>query len=89
MTMDILGSGVLDPIGSDARRPGILAFLIFIGVSLLWLFTLATAEDDNPERLYVADRALSPPLQRIRAGRRADNGRHSADGLRGHRRFRT
>ncbi|MFJ9908236.1 transporter [Streptomyces sp. NPDC101152] len=58
--MDILGSGVLDPIGSDARRPVIIAFLIFIGVSLLWLFTLATAEEDNPERLYVADRALSP-----------------------------
>ncbi|KUO07223.1 cation acetate symporter [Streptomyces sp. DSM 15324] len=60
--MDILGSGVLDPIGSDARRPVIIAFLIFIGVSLLWLFTLATAEEDNPERLYVADRALSPVL---------------------------
>ncbi|MET7655543.1 transporter [Streptomyces sp. NPDC005486] len=58
--MDILGSGVLDPIGSDARRPVIIAFLVFIGVSLLWLFTLATAEEDNPERLYVADRALSP-----------------------------
>ncbi|MFD5595632.1 transporter [Streptomyces griseorubiginosus] len=60
--MDILGSGVLDPIGSDARRPVIIAFLVFIGVSLLWLFTLATAEEDNPERLYVADRALSPVL---------------------------
>ncbi|MEU0948337.1 hypothetical protein ABZ379_37480 [Streptomyces canus] len=58
--MDILGSGVLDPIGSDARPPAILAFLIFIGVSLLWLFTLATAENDSPEGLYVADRALSP-----------------------------
>ncbi|MEV6013511.1 transporter [Streptomyces sp. NPDC051976] len=58
--MDILSSGVLDPIGSDTRRPVILAFLIFIGVSLLWLFTLATAEQDKPERLYVADRALSP-----------------------------
>ncbi|MER6961887.1 transporter [Streptomyces sp. NPDC000618] len=60
MTTDILSSGVLDPIGSDARRPVIVAFLIFIGVSLLWLFSLATAEDDNPERLYVADRSLSP-----------------------------
>ncbi|NEB04209.1 transporter [Streptomyces sp. SID13726] len=58
--MDILGSGVLDPIGSDARRPVIIAFLIFIGVALLWLFTLATAEEENPERLYVANRSLSP-----------------------------
>lgn len=58
--MDILSSGVLDPIGSDARRPVVIAFLVFIGVSLLWLFTLATAEEENPEKLYVADRALSP-----------------------------
>lgn len=60
MTMDILASGVLDPIGSDARRPVVIAFLIFIGVSLLWLFSLSTAEEENPERLYVADRSLSP-----------------------------
>jgi cation/acetate symporter len=60
--MDILGSGVLDPIGSDARRPVIIAFLIFIGMALLWLFTLATAEEDNPERLYVANRSLSPVI---------------------------
>lgn len=58
--MDILSSGVLDPIGSAARRPVIIAFLVFIGVSLLWLFTLATAEEENPEGLYVADRSLSP-----------------------------
>ncbi|MEU0820998.1 sodium:solute symporter family transporter [Streptomyces mirabilis] len=38
----------------------IIAFLVFIGVSLLWLFTLATAEEENPEGLYVADRSLSP-----------------------------
>lgn len=60
MSIYILSSGVLDPIGSEARRPVIVAFLIFIGISLLWLFALATAEEDNPERLYVADRALSP-----------------------------
>lgn len=60
--MDILSSGVLDPIGSDARRPVIMAFLIFIGGSLLWLFTLATAEEENPERLYVANRSLSPVI---------------------------
>ncbi|MFJ8024573.1 transporter [Streptomyces sp. NPDC096311] len=58
--MDILSSGVLDPIGSAARRPVIIAFLVFIGVSLLWLFTLATAEEENPEGLYVAARSLSP-----------------------------
>ncbi|MGQ4387645.1 sodium:solute symporter family transporter [Streptomyces sp. SAS_270] len=60
MTLDILSSGAFDPIGSDARRPVIIAFLAFIGVSLLWLFTLATAEEENPEGLYVADRSLSP-----------------------------
>ncbi|MER7690445.1 transporter [Streptomyces sp. NPDC097610] len=58
--MDILSAGALDPIGSAARRPVIIAFLVFIGVSLLWLFTLATAEEDSPEGLYVADRSLSP-----------------------------
>lgn len=58
--MDILSSGVLDPIGSDARGPVLVAFLGFIGVSLLWLFTLASAEEDKPERLYVADRSLTP-----------------------------
>ncbi|MFE2069577.1 transporter [Streptomyces sp. NPDC059467] len=60
MTTDILSSGVLDPIGPDARRPVIIAFLIFIGVSLLWLFTLATTDEVDPEKLYVADRSLSP-----------------------------
>ncbi|MEU9919591.1 transporter [Streptomyces sp. NPDC051001] len=60
MTLHLLSSGVLDPIGSDARRPVIVAFLGFIGISLLWLFTLATAEGDPPERLYLADRSLSP-----------------------------
>ncbi|MFD4510262.1 transporter [Streptomyces sp. NPDC058457] len=58
--MDILSSGIIDPIGSGARRPVIFAFLIFIGLCLLWLFTLATAEEDTPERLYIADRSLSP-----------------------------
>ncbi|MFG2953620.1 transporter [Streptomyces sp. NPDC048291] len=60
--MDILGSGALDPIGPDGRRPVIVAFLVFIGVSLLWLFTLATAEEETPEKLYVADRSLTPLL---------------------------
>ncbi|WP_405742663.1 transporter [Streptomyces sp. NBC_00028] len=60
--MDILSSGVLDPIGAGTRRPVIVAFLVFIGVSLLWLFALATAEESNPERLYVADRSLSSVL---------------------------
>ncbi|MEV5850433.1 transporter [Streptomyces sp. NPDC051985] len=58
--MDILSSGALDPIGADARRPVIVAFLVFIGVALLWLFTLATAEEETPEKLYVADRSLAP-----------------------------
>ncbi|AVV48005.1 transporter [Streptomyces sp. P3] len=57
--MDILSSGALDPIGSDARRLVIVVFLIFVGGSLLWLFALAAAEESNPERLYVANRSLS------------------------------
>ncbi|SFH13637.1 sodium/solute symporter [Streptomyces mirabilis] len=60
MTSNILSSGLLDPVGSDARRPVLIAFLLFIAVSLLWLFTLAATEDDNPEKLYIADRSLSP-----------------------------
>ncbi|MFG2732971.1 transporter [Streptomyces canus] len=58
--LDILSSGVLDPIGSGARRPVIISFLVFIGISLLWLFMLATAEEENPEGLYVANQSLSP-----------------------------
>ncbi|MFE7017245.1 transporter [Streptomyces sp. NPDC057651] len=38
----------------------IIAFLVFIGVSLLWLFTLASGQEEEPEGLYVADRSLSP-----------------------------
>lgn len=30
------------------------------GASLLWLFTLVTAQEDNPDGLHVADRSLSP-----------------------------
>ncbi|MFD7966676.1 transporter [Streptomyces zaomyceticus] len=46
-------------IGADARAPVIMAFLIFIGLSLLWLITLTTKEDE-PEKLYLAGRSLSP-----------------------------
>ncbi|MGV9854555.1 sodium:solute symporter family transporter [Streptomyces sp. NPDC003442] len=60
MTVHIVGAGVLDPIGSDARGPVIVAFLVFIGLSLLWLFTLASSQEHEPERLYLADRSLSP-----------------------------
>ncbi|MFF7777104.1 transporter [Streptomyces tanashiensis] len=58
MTLYTLSSG--DGIGSDARAPVIIAFLVFIGMSLLWLFTLAASQEDNPERLYIADRSFSP-----------------------------
>ncbi|MEU3844048.1 transporter [Streptomyces sp. NPDC028635] len=54
-----LSSGVHDPIGSAARGPVLVAFFVFIGLALLWVFTLAT-HDDSPEGLYVADRSLSP-----------------------------
>ncbi|MFF2166655.1 cation acetate symporter [Streptomyces sp. NPDC058175] len=37
----------------------LVAFLVFIGLALLWVFTLAT-HDDHPESLYIADRSLSP-----------------------------
>ncbi|POX47536.1 transporter, partial [Streptomyces sp. Ru71] len=53
-----LSSGVHDPIGSAARGPVLVAFFVFIGLALLWVFTLAT-HDDRPEGLYVADRSLS------------------------------
>ncbi|OXY92499.1 transporter [Streptomyces diastatochromogenes] len=58
--MHTLSSGVLDPIGSDARGPVLVAFFVFIGTSLLWVFTLATYDDDRPESLYIADGSLSP-----------------------------
>ncbi|MFE5913533.1 transporter [Streptomyces wedmorensis] len=61
MTPLLLGAGALDPVGSAARTPVISAFLIFIGLCLLWVFTLAS-QDERPERLYVADRSLPPLL---------------------------
>ncbi|MFI8912560.1 transporter [Streptomyces sp. NPDC053513] len=59
MTLHTLSSGDVDPIGADARAPVIVAFLVFIGLSLLWIFHLVTQED-HPEKLYIADRSLSP-----------------------------
>ncbi|WP_052499378.1 sodium:solute symporter family transporter [Streptomyces vietnamensis] len=54
------GEGVIVPIGSDARGPVIVAFLVCVGLSMLWLFTLSAGQEDHPERLYIADRSLSP-----------------------------
>ncbi|WP_225320884.1 sodium:solute symporter family transporter [Streptomyces luteolifulvus] len=65
MTLYVLSAGVLDPVGSAARTPVIVAFLIFIGVSLLWLFTLAAGEEESPEGLYLADRSLSPTFNGV------------------------
>ncbi|MFJ7074203.1 transporter [Streptomyces sp. NPDC098781] len=59
MTFSLLSVGSPDLIGSAARGAVITAFLVFIGLCLLWVFTLAT-QDDDPERLYVADRSLPP-----------------------------
>ncbi len=59
VVLNLLGSGVHDPIGPAARGPVLVAFFVFIGLALLWIFTLAT-HDDHPERLYIADRSLSP-----------------------------
>lgn len=55
----LLSVGSPDLIGTAARGAVISAFLVFIGLCLLWVFTLAT-QDDDPERLYVAGRALPP-----------------------------
>ncbi|MFJ5877359.1 transporter [Streptomyces sp. NPDC093088] len=62
MTPELLGSGALAPLGADVRQPVIIAFLVFIGCSLLWLVTLVTGQEDGPERLCVAGRSLSPVL---------------------------
>ncbi|MFJ9079033.1 transporter [Streptomyces sp. NPDC102278] len=59
MTTHLLSVGSPDLIGTDARGAVISAFLVFIGLCLLWVFTLAT-QDDDPERLYVAGRSLPP-----------------------------
>ncbi|NBE50177.1 sodium:solute symporter family transporter [Streptomyces boluensis] len=55
----LLSSAPLDPVGSAARAPVITAFLVFIGLCLLWVFTLASP-DERPESLYIADRSLTP-----------------------------
>ncbi|MDX2561849.1 transporter [Streptomyces sp. TX20-6-3] len=59
MTTHLLSIGSPDLIGTAARGAVISAFLVFIGLCLLWVFTLAT-QDDDPERLYVAGRSLPP-----------------------------
>lgn len=59
MTFSIVSAAALDSIGSAARGPVIVAFLVFIGLALLWVFTLASHED-RPRSLYIADRSLSP-----------------------------
>lgn len=59
MTTHLLSAGSPDLIGTAARGAVISAFLVFIGLCLLWVFTLAT-QDDDPERLYVAGRSLPP-----------------------------
>ncbi|MFK4599945.1 sodium:solute symporter family transporter [Streptomyces pristinaespiralis] len=59
MTTNLLSVGSPDLIGTAARGAVICAFLVFVGLCLLWVFTLAT-QDDDPERLYVAGRSLPP-----------------------------
>ncbi|MEU3855137.1 transporter [Streptomyces sp. NPDC029554] len=62
MHMEVLSLGGFDSFGADVRRPVIIAFLFFIGCSLLWASVLVTAQENSPERLYVANRSLSPVL---------------------------
>lgn len=62
MKAQLAGSELLIPIGSDARGAVIIAFLVFIAASMLWLFSLSAAQQDDPARLYLANRSLSPAL---------------------------
>lgn len=62
MTSDLLASGLLDPVGSGARRPVIVAIMVFIGLSFLWIFSLASAEDETVEAFYAANRSLPSTL---------------------------
>ncbi|MFD8205995.1 transporter [Streptomyces sp. NPDC059695] len=55
----LLSAGTLDPVGSAARSSVITTFLAFIGLCLLWVFTLAS-KDEHPESLHTADRSLPP-----------------------------
>ncbi|MFF7775026.1 transporter [Streptomyces tanashiensis] len=64
MTTYLLSVGSPDLIGTAARGAIISTFLVFIGLCLLWVFTLAT-QDDDPERLYVAGRSLPPALNGV------------------------
>ncbi|MFE0511951.1 transporter [Streptomyces sp. NPDC058964] len=59
MTVDTLSVGALDPVGSAARGPTTVALLAFIGVSFLWLLTLAAGEEETAESLHLANRSLS------------------------------
>ncbi|MFF9675889.1 hypothetical protein ACF1GS_30045 [Streptomyces eurythermus] len=59
VTSFLLSVGSPDLIGSAARGAVITTFLVFVGLCLLWVFTLAT-QDDDPERLYATDRSLPP-----------------------------
>ncbi|MYW21072.1 hypothetical protein GT039_37285, partial [Streptomyces sp. SID2955] len=49
----LLSVGSPDLTGSATRGAVITTFLVFIGLCLLWVFTLVT-QDDDPERLHVA-----------------------------------
>ncbi|MYX96812.1 transporter [Streptomyces sp. SID486] len=59
VTFFLLSVGSPDLTGSATRGAVITTFLVFIGLCLLWVFTLVT-QDDDPERLHVADRSLPP-----------------------------
>ncbi|OLO26057.1 transporter [Streptomyces sp. MNU77] len=50
---------VIDSIGTEARAPILIAYMGFMGVSLLWLLSRAAGEAEDPESFYVADRSLS------------------------------
>ncbi|MEU0403848.1 transporter [Streptomyces sp. NPDC006197] len=60
MTLRTWASGAVDPLGADVRATVVVACLVLLGLALLWAFVLVSAQEDDPERLYIADRSLSP-----------------------------
>lgn len=59
MTSNLFNGDVIDSIGTEARAPILIAYMGFMGVSLLWLLSRAAGEAEDPESFYVADRSLS------------------------------
>ncbi|MFD5123122.1 hypothetical protein [Streptomyces sp. NPDC058385] len=70
-----LSSGVHDPIGPAASGPVLVAFLVFIGLALLWVFTLATHVPQGAEQFMNADK-----LVELGVARRAHSAEATTEG---------